>query len=186
MKIVETDLQGVFILEPIVFSDSRGWFMESFKKSIFEKIGINVEFIQYNHSFSLKKGTLRGIHFQNNPFSQAKLVRCVRGKILDVVVDLRKNSPTYKKWIACELSDENKIQIFIPKGFGHGFVTLEDNVEVEYKVDNYYSKEHDRSIRYDDPEIGIEWGIDNPILSDKDRNAPFLRDSDCNFIYEGE
>jgi dTDP-4-dehydrorhamnose 3,5-epimerase len=132
---------------------------------------------------SAKKGTLRGLHFQTNPKSQIKLVRCTKGKILDVAVDLREGSPTYKNWIAVELTEENKKQVFIPKGFAHGFLTLTDDAEVQYKVDEYYSPENDRSIRFDDPEIGVVWGIDDPILSEKDLNAPSLKDSDINFKY---
>ena len=183
MKLINTELDGVYILEARIFGDNRGWFLESYSYKVFKEIGLDINFVQDNHSYSALKGTLRGLHFQNHPMAQTKLVRCTRGKILDVAVDLRKGSPTYKKWIAVELSDENKRQLLIPKGFAHGFLTLTDNVEVQYKVDEYYSKEHDRSIRYDDPEIGINWGIINPILSNKDKYAPFLKDSDCNFIF---
>lgn len=186
LNIIKTELEGVYILEPKVFGDNRGWFMESFSDKVFKELGLDINFVQDNHSYSKLKGTLRGLHFQNNPMAQTKLVRCTRGKILDVAVDIRKGSPTYKKWIAVELSEENKRQLLIPKGFAHGFVTLTDDVEVQYKVDEYYSKEHDRSIRFDDPEIGVEWGVENPILSDKDKNAPCLKDSDCNFVYETE
>lgn len=184
MNVVKTELEGVYILEPKVFVDNRGWFMETFSYKIFKELGLEINFVQDNHSYTKLKGTLRGLHFQNNPMAQTKLVRCTRGKILDVVVDLRKGSPTYKRWISVELSEESKRLLLIPKGFAHGFLTLTDDVEVQYKVDQYYSKEHDRSIRFDDPEIGIKWGIENPILSDKDKNAPFLKDSDCNFVYE--
>lgn len=183
MNIVKTELEGVYILEPKVFGDNRGWFMESFSDRVFKELGLEINFVQDNHSYSATKGTLRGLHFQNKPMAQTKLVRCTRGKILDVAVDIRKGSPTYKKWIAVELSEDNKKQLLIPKGFAHGFVTLTDDVEVQYKVDECYSKELDRSIRFDDPEIGVEWGIDNPILSEKDKNAPFLKDSDFNFEF---
>lgn len=186
MKVMETDLPGVLIIEPRVFEDERGWFMESYSYRVFKELGIDVVFVQDNHSYSKRKGTFRGIHFQNNPMAQAKLIRCTRGKILDVAVDLRKGSPTYKKWIMVELSEENKRMLFIPKGFGHAFLTLTDDVEVQYKVDQYYSKEHDRSIRWNDPDIGIDWPIKDPIISEKDRNAPFLKDSDCNFVYGGD
>lgn len=181
MNIIKTKLDGLFIIEPDVFGDNRGWFMESFNKDKFEEIAPNIDFVQDNHSMSSKKGTLRGLHFQKNPHSQSKLIRCTKGKILDVAVDLRKKSSTYKKWISIELSEENKKQLFIPQGFAHGFLTLTDNVEFQYKVDNYYSKESDRGIRFDDPEIGVDWGIENPILSDKDKIAPFFKDSDANF-----
>lgn len=186
MRVIETELPGVLLIEPDVYRDERGWFIESYSYKAFKQFGIDIVFVQDNHSYSKKRWTLRGIHFQNNPMAQSKLVRCTRGKILDVVVDLRKGSPTYKKWIMVELSEDNKRMLFIPKGFGHAFLTLTDNVEVQYKVDEYYSKEYDRSIRWNDPEISIDWPVKDPILSEKDRNAPFLKDSDCNFIYRGE
>ena len=186
MKAIKTELEGVIIIEPDVFGDHRGWFMESWSKKKYEEIGINVEFVQDNQSFTAKKGTLRGLHFQMAPMAQSKLVRVVSGAVLDVAVDLRKGSPTYLKWVAVELSSENKRQFFIPQGFAHGFLTLADNVEFVYKCDNFYSKEHDRSIRFDDESIGVEWGIENPIVSDKDMNAPKVCDSDCNFTYKGE
>uniref|UniRef100_A0A7V4CNF0 dTDP-4-dehydrorhamnose 3,5-epimerase n=1 Tax=Fervidobacterium pennivorans TaxID=93466 RepID=A0A7V4CNF0_FERPE len=186
MRVIETELPGVLLIEPDVYRDERGWFIESYSYKAFKQFGIDIVFVQDNHSYSKKRWTLRGIHFQNNPMAQSKLVRCTRGKILDVVVDLRKGSPTYKKWIMVELSEDNKRMLFIPKGFGHAFLTLTDDVEVQYKVDEYYSKEYDRSIRWNDPEISIDWPVKDPILSEKDRNAPFLKDSDCNFIYRGE
>ncbi|PKL26958.1 MAG: dTDP-4-dehydrorhamnose 3,5-epimerase [Firmicutes bacterium HGW-Firmicutes-15] len=163
------------------FTDSRGWFTESYNKRQLAEQGIGVEFVQDNHSYSACKGTLRGIHFQKEPKAQSKLVRCTRGAILDVVVDLRKGSATYKQWWSYKLSAENCKQLFIPKGFGHAFVTLEDDTEIQYKVDEYYSKEHDRSIRYDDPELAIDWQVKAPILSEKDLAAPPLADSDADF-----
>ncbi len=183
MNIVKTEIEDVLIIEPKVFGDHRGWFIETYSKEKFKVLGIDIDFIQDNHSLSAQTGTLRGLHFQIEPKSQTKLIRCTKGKILDVAVDLRKGSPTYKKWVAVELSEENKKQLLVPKGFAHGFLTLTDDVEVQYKVDEYYSKENDRSIRFDDPEIGIKWGIEKPILSDKDINASFLKDSDANFKY---
>ena len=174
----------MFILEPQIFGDHRGWFMESWSDKNMEDVGLNVKFVQDNHSYTAKEGTIRGIHYQNNPKAQAKLVRVVRGAVIDYAIDLRKGSPTYKQWVGVELSAENKRQLFIPQGFGHAFLTLTDDVEFVYKCDNLYSKDCDRSIRFDDPEIGIEWGIEKPILSDKDANAPFLKDSDCNFVFE--
>lgn len=186
MIVTKTKLNGVLILEPDVFGDHRGWFMESWSKKKYEDVGINVEFVQDNESFTAKKGTLRGIHFQQAPFAQSKLVRVVQGAVLDVAVDLRKNSPTYLQWVAVELSSENKKQFFIPQGFGHGFLTLTDNVQFVYKCDNFYSKEHDRSIRFDDEEIGVNWGVTDPIVSEKDMNAPKVKDSDCNFTFKGE
>lgn len=176
MNIVNTDIEGVLIIEPKVYVDHRGWFIESYSKEMFNKFGINIDFIQDNHSFSAHKSTLRGLHFQTNHKAQTKLVRCIKGKIFDVAVDIRRESSTYKKWVAVELSEENKKQLLIPKGFAHGFLTLTDDVEVQYKVDELYSPENDRSIRYDDPDIGVLWGVDNPILSDKDLSAPFLRE----------
>ena len=183
MHIVKTNIEDVLIIEPEVFGDHRGWFTETYSKGKFKEFGIDIDFIQDNHSFSAQKGTLRGLHFQLNPKAQTKLVRCTKGKILDVAVDLREGSPTYKKWVAVELTEENKKQLLIPKGFAHGFLTLTDDVEVQYKVDEYYSPENDRSIRYDDPEIGVDWGIEAPILSEKDLNAPLLKDSNINFKY---
>lgn len=181
MNIIKTDIEDLVVIEPVVHGDHRGWFMETFSDRELKKHGINTVFVQDNQSFSAQKNTLRGMHFQNAPMAQTKLIRCTKGSIIDVVVDLRKNSKTYKKWFSIELSAENKKQLFIPKGFAHGFVTLTENVEVQYKVDEFYSKEHDRSIRYDDPEIGIKWEVENPILSEKDLNAPLLKDSDVNF-----
>ena len=183
MKISPTKIKEVLILEPTVFGDNRGWFAETYNKKEFSKFFIEVDFIQDNHSFSAAKGTLRGLHIQNSPFTQSKLVRCIRGAILDVAVDLRKKSPTYKQWVSVELSEENKKQLFIPKGFAHGFLTLTNNVEFHYKVDNYYNKESDRVFRFDDPEIGIDWKFENPTLSEKDKNAPFLKDSDINHTH---
>lgn len=181
MKITPTEIKDVYIIEPDVFEDHRGWFAETYNKEKFKEYGIDINFIQDNHSFSLKKGTLRGLHLQKSPFSQAKLVRCTRGAVLDVAVDLRKNSPTFKKWVAVELTAQNKRQLFIPQGFAHGFILLEDDTEFNYKVDNKYSKDHEIGIRYDDPELGIDWVISNPILSEKDLGAPYLNDIDINF-----
>lgn len=181
MNIVDTNIVDVFIIEPKIFVDSRGWFTEVYSKVKFDNLGIDIQFVQDNHSFSAQQGTLRGLHFQNEPKAQTKLVRCTKGKILDVAVDLRKGSSTYKKWVGVELSEENKKQLLIPKGFAHGFLTLTDNVEVQYKVDEYFSPNHDRSIKFDDLEINIDWGIDSPILSAKDLKAPLLIDSDVNF-----
>ena len=181
MNITRTEIDDVLILEPRVFGDHRGWFTETYSKTKLQELGIEIEFVQDNHSMSVQKGTLRGLHFQRNPKAQTKLVRCTKGRILDVAVDLRKGSTTYKKWVGVELSDENRKQLLIPKGFAHGFLTLTDNVEVQYKVDEYYAPECDRSIRFDDSEIGVDWGIDDPILSEKDLKAPLYKDSDVDF-----
>lgn len=177
MDFIKTEIDGVFIVEPKVFGDHRGFFMESWSKRDFEKAGLFYDFVQDNHSSSSTKGTLRGIHFQLGDKSQAKLVRCVKGAVLDVAVDLRPESPTYKKWVAVELSAENKRMLMIPRRFGHGFVTLTDDVEFLYKADNYYAPEADGGIRWNDPEIGVDWGTDTPILSAKDENAPFFSDA---------
>lgn len=176
MKITKTKLDSVVIIEPDVFGDNRGFFMESWNKEKMEEVGLFYNFVQDNHSKSTVKGTLRGIHFQKGDKAQAKLVRCVKGAVLDIAVDLRKNSPTFKQWVGVELSAENKKQLLIPRGFGHGFVTLTDDVEFLYKADNYYAPEADAGIRWNDPDIGVEWGIENPILSEKDKKNPFLKD----------
>jgi dTDP-4-dehydrorhamnose 3,5-epimerase len=174
----ETAIDGVYIIEPKVFGDSRGWFYESYSTEAFSLLGIDTVFVQDNRSFSAKKGTLRGLHCQKAPAAQAKLVSCTRGEIIDVAVDIRRDSPTYMKHVKVLLSAENKLMLYIPKGCLHGFITLTDNVELSYKVDDLYSPENDRSIKYDDPDIGIDWGEIDPVLSDKDRNAPLLKDSD--------
>ena len=183
MKLINTQLPEVKLIEPQVFGDNRGWFYESYNYEKLKELGIDTVFLQDNRSFSAEKGTLRGIHFQKAPYAQTKLICCTKGEILDVAVDLRRGSPTYLKWISVILSQENKNMLYIPKGFGHGFVTLTDNVEVLYKVDGYYNRENDRSIRFDDEQIGVDWGIDCPVLSEKDKNAPLLCDSDCDFTY---
>lgn len=184
MNLIETKLKDIYIVEPEVYGDSRGWFTESWSKRSLKKSGLDYNFVQDNHSFSANKGTLRGLHFQSNPKAQAKLVRCTRGAILDVAVDIRDGSPTYGQWILVELSEENKKQILIPRGFAHGFVTLTDDVEVQYKSDEYYSQEHDGGFAWNDPSIGVDWRIQNPILSEKDQKAPLLKDSMANFIYQ--
>lgn len=176
MKITKTKLDGVVIIEPDVFGDNRGFFMESWNKKKMEEAGLFYDFVQDNHSKSTVKGTLRGIHFQKGEKAQAKLVRCVKGAVLDVAVDLRKNSPTFKQWVSVELSAENKKQLLIPRGFGHGFVTLTDDVEFLYKADNYYVPEADAGIRWNDSDIGVEWDVENPILSEKDKKNPFLKE----------
>lgn len=178
MKLTKTKLDGVVIIEPDVFGDNRGFFMESWNKKKMEEAGLYYDFVQDNHSKSTVKGTLRGIHFQKGDKAQAKLVRCVKGAVLDVAVDLRKNSPTFKQWVGVELSAENKKQLLIPRGFGHGFVTLTDDVEFLYKADNYYAPKADGGIRWNDPDISVEWGVENPILSEKDKVNPFLKDCD--------
>ena len=185
MKRIDTKLPGVCIVEPQVHGDHRGYFMETYSTRAFHDIGIDTVFVQDNQSFSSQKGICRGIHFQNDPMAQAKLVRVTKGAVLDVAVDLRKGSPTYKQWVSVELSADNKRMLYIPRGFGHGFVTLTEDVEFCYKVDNLYSKECDRGIRYNDPSIGVDWGeVNEALLSQKDTTSPLLDDSDCNFKYD--
>ena len=176
MKVTKTKLDGVVILEPKVFGDNRGFFMESWSKRKFEEAGLFYDFVQDNHSSSTVKGTVRGIHFQKGKWCQAKLVRCTRGAVLDIAVDLRKNSSTYKQWISVELSEDNKKQIMVPRGFGHAFVTLTDHVEFMYKADNYYAPESEGGIRWNDPDIGVTWGVADPVLSAKDKINPFFKD----------
>ncbi len=190
MAVIETALKSVYIVEPQVFGDARGWFMESWSKAKFDAAGLNYDFVQDNQSYSAQKGTLRGLHYQLNPMAQAKLVRCTRGKVLDVAVDIRKNSPQFAKWVAVELSAENKRQLMIPRGFAHGFITLTDDVEIQYKTDNYYAPHCEGNIRWDDPQIGIDWTIQPTILADKDANAPLLNErlerDELNFIFDEE
>ncbi len=181
MEFIRTALEGVYIVEPKVFGDHRGFFLESWSKGEFEAHGLFYDFVQDNHSSSAVKGTLRGIHFQRGEKAQAKLVRCVKGAVLDVAVDLRHGSPTYKKWVSAELSAENHRMLLIPRGFGHGFVTLTDEVEFLYKADNPYAPEADGGIRWNDPELGIDWGVKVPILSRKDQTAPWLKDAETGF-----
>lgn len=181
MKVIKTELDGVLILEPIVHGDRRGFFLESWSQRTMEEADLFYDFVQDNHSLSAQKGTLRGIHFQRGDKAQAKLVRCVRGAVLDVAVDLRPASATYKKWVAAELSAENKKQLLIPRGYGHAFLTLTDDVEFLYKADNYYAPEAEANIRWNDPEIGIVWPVTEPVLSQKDADAPLLKDIDTGY-----
>lgn len=184
MERIDTALPGVYLIEPKVIGDHRGYFMETWSERAFAEIGINTVFVQDNQSYTSCRGTLRGLHFQLDPMAQAKIVRVNRGAVMDVAVDLRKGSPTYLKWVASELSADNRRMLYVPRGFGHGFLTLTDDVEFCYKVDQPYSPAHDRSIRYDDPAIGVDWGTDCPILSRKDEEAPLLAQSDVNFVYQ--
>lgn len=181
MKVFKTDIKDLLIIEPNVFGDSRGWFSETYNENVFKENGIEIIFKQDNHSYSKQKGVLRGLHFQNEPYAQTKLVRCTRGKIWDVAVDLRKSSPTYLKWIGIELTPENHKMFLIPQGFAHGFITLEENTEVQYKVDNLYNTDTDRAIQYNDLDINIIWPLNDVILSEKDKRAPNLKESDVNF-----
>ncbi len=184
MNFIKTEIPDVIIIEPNVYIDPRGYFMESFRKDKFVAAEINAEFLQDNQSFS-KFGVLRGLHYQKAPYAQAKLVRVLSGRILDVAVDMRKGSPYFGKHVAVELSAENKKQLYIPRGFAHGFVILSETAEFFYKCDNLYHPESDRGIAFDDPALGIDWGIDKEsiILSDKDKKHPALADADNNFVY---
>ena len=183
MRFIPTVIPEVVIIEPKVFADERGYFMESFRKDLFEENVRKIDFVQDNESKSTR-GVLRGLHYQLPPFAQSKLVRVIKGKVLDVAVDIRKGSPTFGKYVAVELSEENRRQLFIPRGFAHGFLVLSDEAIFTYKVDNYYAPEYDRSIRFDDPTIGIEWNFpkDQIIVSQKDKNAPYLEDAEL-FAY---
>lgn len=182
MRVLNTDIEGVVIVEPKVFGDERGYFMESFSERDFEvHTGLNVRFVQDNESCS-KRGVLRGLHFQKEPYAQAKLVRVVRGRVLDVAVDIRPESPTFGKYVMTELSGDNHRQMFIPKGFAHGYVVLEDDTVFQYKCDEYYHPEAEGGIAWNDPQIGIEWPIaeGEVILSEKDKNRPLLSEI-CEF-----
>lgn len=182
MNFIETEIPGAIIIEPRVFKDDRGYFFESFNQKEFESQIGKIDFVQDNESKSTY-GVLRGLHFQKPPFTQAKLVRCIQGSILDVVVDLRKDSPTYGKHLAIELSSEDKKQLFIPKGFAHGFVVLSPEAVFAYKVDNYYSAAHDSGIFWNDERLGIDWRVspDDIILSEKDKRQKFLADTEIPF-----
>lgn len=186
MTYTETAIPGVWIIEPKVFKDARGYFMEAWKKAEFEEQVGKIEFVQDNESCS-SKGVLRGLHYQLAPYSQSKLVRVIKGSVLDVAVDLRKGSPTFGQYVAVELSAENKRQLFIPQGFAHGFQVLSEEAIFTYKVDNPYMPTHERGLRFDDPTVGVAWQpMDASILnlSDKDKNAPFLQEAEINFTFE--
>lgn len=176
MKKIETALKDCYILEPDRFGDNRGWFSETYNKSELEKLDLHYDFVQDNESFSKEKGVLRGLHFQYPPYTQAKLVRCTKGAVYDVVVDIRKGSETYGKWIGVELSEENGRQLLVPRGFLHGFQTLTQDVKFAYKCDNFYNKESDGGVMYNDPDIGVVWPVANPILSEKDKKHPKLKE----------
>jgi len=187
MNFIKSKLDGVLIIEPNVFGDHRGWFTETYNQESFEKTGLALNFVQDNHSFSAAKGTLRGLHYQLAPKAQTKLVRCTKGSIYDVAVDIRKGSTTYGEWFGIELTAENKKQLLVPKGFAHAFMTLTDDVEVQYKVDELYSPENDRGIIWSDSDIGIEWPMAiTPVLSGKDEKAPRLKDAENNFTIGAE
>lgn len=184
LTVEPTAIPDVRIVTPGRFSDQRGFFSETYNRRRFAEAGINTEFVQDNHSLSATGGTVRGLHFQSEPFAQAKLIRVVRGSILDVVVDIRRSSPTYRMHVAVELSADNGRQLFVPVGFAHGFCTLEPNTEVQYKVSNYYSAAHDHGLIWDDPALDIQWPIDpaNAVLSDKDQRQPSLEELPVYFV----
>jgi dTDP-4-dehydrorhamnose 3,5-epimerase len=177
----------VLLIIPQRFEDERGWFAETWNQDRFLKLGATAQFCQDNQSVSVKAGTIRGLHFQRTPHAQAKLVRCLKGRIFDVAVDLRRESPTFKRWVGAELSAEQGNQLFVPSGFGHAFLTLEDDCHVAYKVDAYYAPHSDGGIRWDDPELAIDWPMISgaPILSDKDASLPMLSDAEFDFPYDG-
>jgi dTDP-4-dehydrorhamnose 3,5-epimerase len=183
MKLIKTKFDHAFLLEPQIYSDHRGFFLESYNKKDLTNLGLDYNFIQDNQSFSIEAGTLRGLHYQLNPMGQTKLIQVLTGAIYDVIVDIRIGSPTFGAWQGFILSSENKRQLLVPLGFAHGFCTIVPNTLVYYKVDNYYSPEHDRGIRWDDPELGIDWPTNQPILSHRDKEHPFLLDADINFFY---
>ncbi|MUV36896.1 dTDP-4-dehydrorhamnose 3,5-epimerase [Lentibacillus sp. JNUCC-1] len=184
MKVINTKLDGVKIIEPRVFLDDRGFFMESFNRKSFKDYGVDIDFKQDNHSLSKDKGVIRGLHYQMAPAAQTKLVRVITGAIYDVAVDIRQGSPTFGQWVCATLSDQNHHMLLIPKGFAHGFCTLVPNTHVQYKVDAYYAPEYDRGVRWDDPEVGIDWPTNKPILSDKDAKQPLLNEADNDFQFE--
>lgn len=185
MNLIKTKLKDAYILEPKVFGDHRGFFMETYNAKLLEEQGFSLNFVQDNHALSKESGVLRGLHYQLEPFAQTKIVRVTKGAVYDVILDIREGSPTYGQWEGFILSEDNKRQLLVPRGFAHGYCTLVENTEFLYKVDNYYSPEHDRGIAWDDPDLNIDWPTSNPILSDKDTKHPYLKDLERQFIYKG-
>lgn len=181
MKVEQLSLSGSYIIEPVIHGDHRGFFMESYNEEKLKEKGTSFNFIQDNQSLSAEAGVIRGLHFQLNPKAQTKIVRVISGAIYDVILDIRKNSPTFGQWVGVILSEHNHRQLLVPKGFAHGFCTLVPNTQVLYKVDEYYSPEHDRGILWNDPDLGIDWPTSNPILSDKDKLHPTLKEAEINF-----
>ena len=178
MKVIKTDIEGVVILEPEVYTDERGYFFESYSQQRFDEVVSPIRFVQENESKS-RYGVIRGLHYQRGDAAQAKLVSVVRGRILDIAVDIRKSSPTFGKYVAVEISEDNKRQIFVPRGFAHGFAVLSDEAVLQYKCDNYYAPSEERGIAWNDPAIGIDWGIPEDVatLSNKDIQNPRLTDA---------
>ncbi len=187
MQLTELEIPELMLLTPRKFGDSRGFFSETYNLKTLAEVGLEVVFVQDNQAFSAEKGTLRGLHFQSPPFAQDKLVRVLRGRILDVAVDIRKGSPTYGRHVAAELSATAWNQLFVPVGFAHGYLTIEPDTEVFYKVSNYYAPEHDHGVLWNDPDLGIAWPVapEEVILSEKDQNQPLFRDFDSPFVYSG-
>lgn len=181
MEFISTKFKDAWLIKPKVFQDNRGFFLEAYSRKVFEEHGIKTEFVQDNHSMSVNKGVLRGIHFQKPPYAQAKLVRVVKGSVYDVIVDLRKNSETFGQWESFTLSAENFNILFVPRGFGHGFCTLEDNTEFLYKVDNLYAPDADAGIIWNDPILKIDWPVEEPILSEKDGKLPEFKNVESPF-----
>lgn len=187
MQIEDTPIPDLVVLTPPRFGDSRGFFSESWNRRKMAEAGLDYDFVQDNHSLSARVGTVRGLHFQSPPHAQAKLVRCGRGRLFDVAVDIRKGSPTFGQWFGIELTFENGKQLLVPEGFLHGFVTREPDTEIIYKCSDFYAPECDGAVRFDDPEIGIDWGLapGSAVLSEKDAAAPLLAEFDSPFMWEG-
>jgi len=185
VQVTPTDFPGLFVLEPKVFGDHRGFFTETYNRRLFADLGLNYDFVQDNHARSNTRGVLRGLHFQSPPTAQAKLVWVTRGAVFDAVVDIRKGSPTFGKWYGLTLSEDNFKRLMIPAGFAHGYVTLTDVAEFQYKVDAYYSPAHDGGLAWNDPDIGVPWPVTGPVLSDKDAALPRLCDIDSPFVFSG-
>ncbi|WP_317896684.1 dTDP-4-dehydrorhamnose 3,5-epimerase [Aurantibacillus circumpalustris] len=175
MEVIETKLKGLLVLQPKVFEDARGYFFESYNANLFKNAGLDLNFVQDNQSLS-QKGVLRGLHFQNNPWAQGKLVRVINGSVFDAAVDIRKSSPTYGQWFGMELNEKNKTMMYIPPGFAHGFATLEDNTIFSYKCTNFYNKASEDCLLWNDPTIGIDWKLQNPLLSEKDLQGKLIKD----------
>jgi dTDP-4-dehydrorhamnose 3,5-epimerase len=186
MQVEATELPGLMIVTPQRFGDARGWFSETWNAQRMAEAGLSIDWVQDNHSMSGKAGTLRGLHYQKPPHAQDKLVRCSAGAVYDVAVDFRRGSPSFGKWVRVELSAENGRQMLLPKGFLHGFVTLTDGAEVQYKCSDVYAPDCDAGIRWNDPDIGVDWGLAGaPVLSAKDEVQPFLKDVESPFVWEG-
>ena len=182
MEVKRTPLDGVLVLKPAVHVDTRGFFMESYSARTFQSLGLHVHFVQDNHSRSMK-GVLRGLHYQVNP-GQVKLVRAISGAIFDVAVDIRHGSPTFGRWFGQVLSEDNFLQLYVPAGFAHGFCVLSERADIAYKVNTFYSPPDERGLRWDDPEIGIDWPVSDPLVSERDRHHPSLADINAEFVYQ--